>query len=83
MKKLNELEIGKTARILKIDKSSKLKRRLLDLGFTDGAEIICVSAAPMRDPKAYRINGAVAAIRNRDAALVYVEPLSETKHQER
>ena len=33
----------------------------------------------MRDPKAYRINGAVAAIRNRDAALVYVEPLSETK----
>ena len=42
----------------------------MDLGLTHGARVRCLFAAPGGDPRAYRIRGAVIALRSEDAGLV-------------
>ena len=44
----------------------------MDLGLTHGARVRCLFAAPGGDPRAYRIRGAVIALRSEDAELVCV-----------
>ena len=56
----------------------ELERRLLEMGFIEGAEIELLHEGPLgRDPIAVRIAGAgVVALRRRDAALIRVRTLS-------
>ncbi|MBQ6536545.1 MAG: ferrous iron transport protein A, partial [Firmicutes bacterium] len=44
-----------------------------DLGLIPGAAVECVGRAPLGDPAAYLIAGAVIAIRRRDAESVLRE----------
>ena len=69
---LNELRPGESARVrgLLPDGGRNIVSRLLDLGFTRGARVRCLFAAPGGDPRAYRIRGAVIALRSEDAGLV-------------
>lgn len=53
--------------------ASPMGRRLLDIGFTGGAVVRCLFAAPPGEPRAYRIRGAVIALRKEDAAFIPVE----------
>ena len=48
----------------------ELRRRLMDLGFTPGAAVRCLFAAPSGDPRAYMIRDSVIALRGSDASLV-------------
>ena len=45
-------------------------RKTLCLALTHGARVRCLFAAPGGDPRAYRIRGAVIALRSEDAGLV-------------
>lgn len=47
-----------------------MRRRLQDLGMVPGAFVECVGISPLGDPAAYRIRGAVIALRRRDAQAV-------------
>lgn len=47
-----------------------MRRRLMDIGFTEGAEIECVLAAPGGGIKAYLVRGSVIALREGDARLI-------------
>ncbi len=49
------------------------RRRLLDLGLVPGTEVTAVMRSPTSDPTAYRIRGAVIALRRDQADLVQVE----------
>lgn len=42
----------------------------LDLGFVPGAQVECLGRSPLGDPAAYRVRGAVVALRRRDAQLI-------------
>ncbi len=44
--------------------------RLMDLGFTPGAQVMCLFSAPSGEPRAYLIRGAVIALRRRDAGSI-------------
>lgn len=46
--------------------------RLRDLGLTPGCLVECVGISPLGDPAAYRIRGAVIALRKRDAECISV-----------
>lgn len=70
---LKNLEQGVTAYVLRIDTGGEIKSRLLELGLTEGAKIECVGRSPAGNPAAYRIRGAVVAIRDTDAAGIFVE----------
>lgn len=64
---LDELSTGARAKIKKLRVKDGYKRRIEDLGFTEGAEVTCVLTAPFSDPRAYRIRGTVIALRNSQA----------------
>lgn len=47
-------------------------RRLLDLGFAPGAEVVVVRRAPMADPIVFRVAGCEMALRRRQAQCIRV-----------
>lgn len=55
------------------------RRRLMDLGFTEGAHIQPVLKTFAGDPRAYRVRGTVVAVRRDQAEHVIVRPLGERK----
>ena len=71
--KLNELKIGQTAKIKKIETESSIKRRLLDIGLISNSIVKCVFKSPWKDPIAYEIKGTIIAIRNCDSKNIIVE----------
>ena len=51
----------------------ELERRLLELGFIEGAEVVVLHEGPVaRDPLAVRVNGATIALRRREAMAILV-----------
>ena len=49
--------------IKKLNCTGNIKRRLLDLGFVEGASIIPVLISPSGDPRAFSIRGTLIAVR--------------------
>lgn len=70
---LDQIKLDDTATIIKINQTSSMKRRLLDLGFIPGEKVKCVLISPFYNPKAYQINGNLIALRDEDARNVMVE----------
>ncbi|MBQ9045385.1 MAG: ferrous iron transport protein A [Oscillospiraceae bacterium] len=70
---LHELEVGAAARVVSVRRWGAMGRRLRELGLIEGETVACVGVSPLGDPRAYRICGAVIALRNVDAACVEVE----------
>ncbi len=52
------------------------RRRLLDLGFTPGARVRVYARAMFGDPRAYWIRGTRIALREEQAARIWVRPLA-------
>ncbi len=73
IKRLSQLEIGGCARVTKINSTSEIKRRFLDLGIGCGCEIFCVGKSPLGDPRAYVVRGGMLAIRRLDADKIEIE----------
>ena len=69
---INRLNIDEEAVVAKIGEKS---RRLKDLGLVEGTKVKCVLRSPLGDPYAYKIRGAVVAIRKEDASQIMVEAL--------
>lgn len=72
---LNEMQVGERATVERVEASTRgsrrgMRRRLLDLGLTPHAEVECVGKSPFGDPAAYRVRGAIVAIRARDGRSV-------------
>ena len=72
--RLCELDVGAHARVTAVHQTGAAALRLQELGLYAGERVACVGVSPLGDPRAYRICGAVIALRRRDAALVEVEP---------
>lgn len=69
---IKDLEIGKTATILKVGGSGALRHHLLDMGLIQGTEVTVVKYAPMGDPVELRVRGYELSIRLADAAEIEV-----------
>ena len=76
MRRLCDMAKGDKARVIALTPGCALRRRMMDIGLTSGAQVECVGKSPLGDPSAYLIRGAVIAIRNTDAAGVEVQPCS-------
>jgi DtxR family Mn-dependent transcriptional regulator len=72
---LSALEPGALARVVSLSPEVRgvERRRLLDLGLIPGTEVEAVRRAPGNDPTAYRIRGAVIALRREQAARIRVD----------
>ena len=69
---LNALARGRHAYIRRVDGSPDMARRLAELGFLPGTRVECELVSPAGDPAAYRIRGALIALRSAEASGVTV-----------
>lgn len=72
-KTLLSAAVGTGGIVERVDVPGGLRRRLMDLGLTPGASVVCLFAAPSGNPRAYRVCGAVIALRSSEAALIYLK----------
>lgn len=70
---LNNVRIGKTVTIKKINGSGAVKRRIMDMGLTKGTDVYVRKVAPLGDPIELTVRGYELSVRKADAALIDVE----------
>jgi len=76
--RLSELKDTTMAEVVGLDDACQgfSRRRLMDLGFTDGAKIRPFLKTFAGDPRAYEVRGTLIALRRDQAAHVLVRPLN-------
>lgn len=72
---LNNLPLGKKAKVKLLSSDGAIRRRMLDLGLISGTEVEALQKSPSGDPIAYFIRGAVIALRSEEASKIWVEGL--------
>ena len=70
---LNNVSIGQTATIYKLNSTGNMRRRLLDIGLIDNTKIKCVGKNASGNMKAFLIRGAVIAIRTDDLKNILIK----------
>ena len=61
----------------KINLSEKTKRRLYDIGLTNGTKIKLILKSPSKNINAYLIRDSIIAIRNKDASKIEVNKIHD------
>lgn len=78
--KLSELELNQDAMISVVGGQGSLRRHLLDMGLTPGAEVTLRKRAPMGDPIEIEIRGYELTLRLEDAQQIEVENAHPNDH---
>jgi len=73
LKKLNEVVVGETVIVRKVEGEGRIRRRLFDMGLTPGAQIFVRKVAPLGDPVEVTIRGYELSLRKDEAKLITVE----------
>lgn len=74
---LDQLVPGEWGIVRKMDAVGSMRRRFFDIGLSENARVECIGRSPGGDPSAYRIRGAVIAIRACDSRSVHVQRFFE------
>jgi DtxR family Mn-dependent transcriptional regulator len=75
--RLTALQVGSQGRVVALRSRGLARRRLLDLGVTPGAIIERAFTSPFGEPTAYRIRGALIALRPEQADEIEIEPVKD------
>ncbi len=75
--RLSELKTGQSAVIIKILGHGAFRKRVMEMGFTKGHEIVCLMSAPLKDPIKYRILDYELSLRRSEADMIEVVPVEE------
>lgn len=70
---LYNLPVGKSAVVTSLKAGGITRRRMMDLGLVPGTEVEALRCSPFKDPKAFKIRGAVIALRREECCQVLVE----------
>ncbi len=73
MKTLDQVRVGETAVIKKINGQGATRRRIMDMGITKGIEVKVRKLAPLGDPIQLSLRGYELTIRKDDAKMIVVE----------
>lgn len=76
LRTLADLQPGETAEVVAVHSQGPERRRLLDLGIVPGTRITAELRSPLSDPVAYRVRGALIALRRSQAMQIEVRPLA-------
>lgn len=72
MKTLKDVRVGETVSVEKLQGEGALKRRIMDMGITKGAEIYVRKVAPLGDPIEITVRGYELSVRKSEAENVIV-----------
>ncbi|MCH8276096.1 MAG: metal-dependent transcriptional regulator [Bacteroidetes bacterium] len=70
---LTSLRSGEKGRVVGLNNEGLSRRRLLDLGLTPGTEVLYEFDAALGSPRAYRIRGALVALRSEETDRIEIE----------
>ena len=70
MATLKDAKIGETVTVKKLNGEGAVKRRIMDMGITKGAEIYVRKVAPLGDPIEVTVRGYELSLRKADAEMV-------------
>lgn len=73
MASLKDVSVGSTVKVKKLNGERALKRRLMDMGFTNGCDVYVRKVAPLGDPVEVTIRGYELSLRKDDAENIEVE----------
>ena len=73
---LAKLGPGARGRILKVDATGPMKRRLMDMGLLPGEEVAVRKVAPLGDPLEVTVKSYALSLRKKEAEGIAVEVLS-------
>ena len=73
MKTLKDVQVGETVTVAKLHGEGPVKRRIMDMGITKGAEIFVRKVAPLGDPIEVTVRGYELSLRKADAEMIEVE----------
>lgn len=73
MKTLKDVKVGETAIVARLHGDGPVKRRIMDMGITKGAEIYVRKVAPLGDPVEVTVRGYELSLRKADAEMIQVE----------
>ena len=70
---LGNAKVGSTVVVTKIEGDSAYKRRIMDMGITNGSELYIRKVAPLGDPVEITVRGYELSVRKNDAQCVQVK----------
>ena len=70
MKTLKQAAIGDTVKVVKLHGEGAVKRRIMDMGITRGAEVHIRKVAPLGDPIEVTVRGYELSLRKADAEMI-------------
>ena len=73
MKTLKETSVGETVKVVKLNGSGPVKRRIMDMGITKGVDVFVRKVAPLGDPVEVTGRGYELSLRKADAEMSEVE----------
>ena len=73
MKTLKQAAIGDTVKVVKLHGEGAVKRRIMDMGITRGAEVHIRKVAPLGDPIEVTVRGYDLSLIKADAEMIEVE----------
>jgi ferrous iron transport protein A len=69
---LSQLEVGCCGTVQRVGGDPELKRRLLEMGFCNGASIEVLRRAPLGDPIEFKLRGYCLSLRGEQAKFVQI-----------
>jgi ferrous iron transport protein A len=76
---LNSLGVGCCGAVVGVSGDADLRRRLLEMGFCNGANVEVVRRAPLGDPIEFRLRGYCLSLRDEQAKFVQVSTTNEKR----
>ena len=73
MKTLKETSVGETVKVVKLNGSGPVKRRIMGMGITKGVDVFVRKVAPLGDPVEVTVRGSELSLRKADAEMIEVE----------
>ena len=73
MKTLKETSVGETVKVVKLNGSGPVKRRIMDMGITKGVDVFVRKVAPLGDPVEVTVRGYELSLGKADAEMIEVE----------
>lgn len=73
MNTLKQARVGDTVKVVKLHGEGAVKRRIMDMGLTKGAEVHIRKVAPLGDPIEVTVRGYELSIRKSDAEMIETE----------
>ena len=71
--KLKQVKPGQTVKVVGVGGTGAIRRRIMDMGITRGAEIFVRKVAPLGDPVEVTVRGYELSVRKGEAEMVEVE----------